>query len=169
MSNKPKRNYIDADFENRSARKKGKTGHMKVTWDDTNIKTVETLSGIGLNESQIASHFGVSQNSFTKYKKEVPGIVEAIAKGKAKAIANVAKTAYEMAMSKEHPTMTQFWLKNRAKEEWSDKQTIEHQGKIEGSSERVAEVLTQVLDFARDVKPVEPIILESKKDEPSST
>lgn len=164
MSNKPKRNYIDADSERQRARKKGKT---KVVWDEVTLKTVETLAGLGLNHAQIAANFNITENTFTNYKKQNPDLVLAIEKGKAKAITNVARTAYEMAVSKEHPSMTQFWLKNRSKGEWADKQTIEHEGRIEGSnaSERVAEVLCEVLDYARETKTVEPIKIESKKDE----
>jgi transposase len=91
-----------------------------ITWNQETSKRVETLSGVGLDAKQIANVEGMSRATiFRLYAKE-------LSDGRDKAIANVSKKAYELAMSGKNPAMLMFWLKCRA--QWREVQRIEHSG-----------------------------------------
>lgn len=81
---------------------------------------IEKLAGVGLNLQQIAQVLDVSDETIRKRMHESPEIALALKKGRAKAYANVAKTAYELATSGTEPAMTMFWLKCQAK--WRERE-----------------------------------------------
>jgi len=100
----------------------------------------------------MASFFGVSEVTFNAWKKENPGFLKSLKEGKGYADANVASRLYQRAMGYEHPedkifnddgtplivptikhyppdtTAAIFWLKNRRKEQWRDRQDVTIEG-----------------------------------------
>lgn len=75
------------------------------------IKQVETLSGLGMPQPDIAREIGISHETLRKYYRE------AIDSGVAKANANVAKSLYQKAVGNgpQSAVSAMFWLKTRAR------------------------------------------------------
>jgi hypothetical protein len=65
------------------------------------------LSGLGLTQEQIAHVKDICVDTLRKYANQ------AYHKGKAKAVARVARTCFEMATSGKQPVMTMFYLKTQ--------------------------------------------------------
>lgn len=72
------------------------------------LAEIETMAGLGLSFEEIASIKGICDDTLKKHAKPF------LKKGKAKAKAQVAQTAYRMAISGKIPSMTMFWLKTQA-------------------------------------------------------
>lgn len=77
---------------------------------------IESLAGLGLTQAQIAKIKGISIDILRKYSNN------SYQQGKAKAIAKVAKTAFEMAVSGKNTAMTIFFLKTQAR--WTEHPAI---------------------------------------------
>ena len=92
-------------------------------FDEKDLERIEKLAGYGLTKEKIADVFGMHRNTFLNRYKKDPKLLEALNRGIARAEADVSTKAYEMAMSGDHPSMTMFWLKCRAK--WKEVQKIE--------------------------------------------
>lgn len=73
--------------------------------DPALVRQVETLAGYGLTGDQIAAVFGVHRRTLERH------MLDAIQRGRATAIGEVAKTAYKMAVEGNPPAMTMFYLK----------------------------------------------------------
>lgn len=86
--------------------------------DAKELEQVEKLSGLGMNIKQIGYVIGVSKSTMERRIKDQPEVAEAVEKGRAMALANVTKSAYQQAISGKVPAMTMFWLKCRAG--WSE-------------------------------------------------
>lgn len=118
--------------------------HVKPRFDDI-VKWCEE----GYTEEQICKQLGVSVSAFAVYKNENLELVEVLSKGKAVADDKVEQALYKTAIgfmfeedqvtnkgdvvkvqrySKPNTTAQIFWLKNRRREQWRDKQEIEHSG-----------------------------------------
>lgn len=103
----------------------------------------------GLSNEQIAKNIGINPDTLYTWKKKYPEISEAIKKGKEVADYEVENATFmaargyykeeDMVTNKgevvtvkkwypPNPTLNIFWLKNRKKKIWSDKQEIEHSG-----------------------------------------
>ena len=65
----------------------------------------ETLAGFGVPVKDIAAIKGVHADTLRKHAKEE------LERGRAKAVAQVGRTALRMAASGKHPAMTAFFLK----------------------------------------------------------
>lgn len=82
-------------------------------------RQIETLSGFGLTQDQIALVIGLSPPTLRKYYEHE------ISSGKAKACAQIAKTLFQQATKADKPNMSAaiFWLKCQAgwKENQDDK------------------------------------------------
>jgi len=90
------------------------------------LKQIESMAGIGLNYEQISAIFGISSRTFDRRIAENEGnnpLNVALRRGRAVAISNVAKAAYNMAIKEKQPTMTQFFL--CCKGGWRDTTHIE--------------------------------------------
>lgn len=83
-------------------------------------KKVSELAGLGFSVKSIAAYLGMSKATFDRRVSEDEDLKLALDRGRAKAYELVANTAYKMATSGNHPSMTQFWLKCR--EGWSDRE-----------------------------------------------
>lgn len=115
------------------------------------------LALLGLTNKEMATFFGVSEQTFYNWQKQFPAFFEAVQEGKLVADANVADSFYKRATGEhveiekvyrnkttgefETVKIKQFipgeasaalnWLKNRRKENWRDKVDHEHSGSIE--------------------------------------
>lgn len=92
-----------------------------LTEDD--LDQIEKLAMYGLEISKIAHVFNLPVSKFKKILEDDARLQIAIDRGYAKAEAEVSRTAFEMASSGQSASMTQFWLKCRAK--WKEVQVIE--------------------------------------------
>ena len=72
---------------------------------------METLAGYGLTRDQIAAVIGVSV-SLLDHNDETK---QAITRGREKAIALAAQTAFTMAVKEKNPQILMFWLKTQAR------------------------------------------------------
>ena len=103
---------------------------------------------LGATDAQLATFFGVKEQTVNNWKTAQPSFFESLKAGKAVADANVAKALYGRALGYSHPdvavtsyqgevTLTPitkhyapdstaciFWLKNRDKDNWRDKHEV---------------------------------------------
>lgn len=110
---------------------------------------VYKLCLLGATDKEIADIFGICEATLNNWKADYPEFLESIKRGKDDADANVADRLYQRAMGYEHkedqifqyqgkpvivptvkhyppdPTAAIFWLKNRQRGKWSDKQEVE--------------------------------------------
>lgn len=82
------------------------------------VKQITSLAGIGCTNEHIATILGVSEKTFERRVNADPVIYDALARGRALAASNVMQTAFQMAISGRHPTMTQFWVRCRLR--WTE-------------------------------------------------
>lgn len=86
-----------------------KPGDGAIVLTDDQIRQIETLAGLGLNQVEIASVLGIGRATLQRKMAQDQEIADAMERGKSKAKATIARVAYEMA--KTNPVMTQFYLK----------------------------------------------------------
>lgn len=112
----------------------------------------------GLTEEQIAHNMGVSRSTLSKYKNELPDILNALKTGKEVADFEVENALYQRALGSEtievveeydedgnlkgskktfkavqgDTTAMIFWLKNRKPDEWRDKRFQEVNAEVKG-------------------------------------
>jgi len=102
---------------------------------------------LGSTDVEMADFFGVAESTLNNWKKDYPEFLESLKKGKSFADANIASRLYQRAMGyqgKETKTATHegiitdaqeyvkdyapdttaaiFWLKNRQRDKWRDRQ-----------------------------------------------
>jgi hypothetical protein len=117
---------------------------------------VEKLCKLGATDKEIADFFEVTEQTINNWKTDFPEFFESIKRGKTLADANVADRLYQRAIGFEHdseeikivsdgqgmgssiervpvrkiyPPDTAaaiFWLKNRQRNKWRDKQEVEN-------------------------------------------
>jgi hypothetical protein len=105
---------------------------------------------LGATDEELAEFFNIALSTLNKWKKEKPEFSEAIKGGKSVADAKVAQSLYNRALGYSHPdtkfatheglitdskeytkhyapdpTSAIFWLKNRQKEKWRDKNEVD--------------------------------------------
>ena len=114
---------------------------------------------LGATDKSLAEFFEVTESTINKWKVDHKEFSESIKKGKEIADAEVASKLFHRATGYEHPeddirsvngeivitptvkhyapdtTAAIFWLKNRQKDQWRDKQDHEHTGKDGGPIE----------------------------------
>jgi len=81
-------------------------------------KQVETLAGFGLKDDQIANVVGLAEATLQRRCREQ------LKRGRSRASAAVAQTAYRLATSGTCPAMTMFWMKCRAGWREADKMDV---------------------------------------------
>jgi hypothetical protein len=109
---------------------------------------------LGATDKELANFFEVEEKTVNNWKEQFPKFLQSIKQGKEAADANVADRLYQRAMGYEHddvelkvvslgqnmgsevqevqvkkyyppdPTSAIFWLKNRQKDKWRDRQEI---------------------------------------------
>lgn len=135
----------------------------------------EKMAKLGATDAEMADIFGVAESTFHLWKQAHPEFSEALKRGKLFADAHVAESLYRRATGYEHDavkiavdaktgehaiipyveryppdtTAAIFWLKNRRRGEWRDKQDHEHAGPNGGPIESVTRVEWHVVDHDR--------------------
>lgn len=141
-------------------------------------KQAEKLCKLGATDKELAEFFEVSEKTLNNWKKEHPNFLQSIKRGKIISDAEVADKLYQRAIGYEHkedkifqyegspvivptkkiyapdPTAAIFWLKNRQKDKWRDKQDLEHSGPNGGPIETKSQINIYIPDNNRDVKNV---------------
>lgn len=100
-------------------RKINKGGRKSIKLDE---REIERLSGLGLNEKQIADNLGISWRTFHR-KKNQKSVMSAISRGRSKALKNVSNSLYEQA-TKPEPNIhaIKFFLSNRGEQgQWAER------------------------------------------------
>lgn len=86
-------------------------------WMPTEQQIAEAakLYALGLTLPRVAAYFEVSEDMLRHAMKKNATLRSALEKAASKAIGDVSRSAYEMAISKKHPAMTIFYLKVRGR------------------------------------------------------
>lgn len=103
----------------------GKRGPKPIEITPSMIHQAEQLASVGLTKEQIAYRLGFAKQTLYDKIKETPELLDAIKRGQASGIENIANALYDKAMEGD-TTSAIFYLKARAG--WSEKQQIEHSG-----------------------------------------
>ena len=101
---------------------KGKPGRKKIVID---AEQVEMLASQGLGIMDICRSLNIGWDTFNKNRKRKKEISDALERGKAKGM----KVATFKLMEQIHEgnfQAIQFYLKNRAPDDWSDRQEVNH-------------------------------------------
>lgn len=105
-------------------------GRPKIPLSPKEVESIESMSGYGMSMEQIAQVLRMSKATLQRRLNDTPpelGAKNALERGRAIAITNITKTAFDMARSGKESGMTQFWLQCRAG--WVKKEGIELTGK----------------------------------------
>lgn len=135
------------------------TRGVKSTYKPEYAEQARKLCLLGATDKELADFFGVAESTINKWKADYPEFSESIKKGKDIADSDVADRLYQRAMGYSHdeediravsigdgisqivktPTVKHyppdttaaiFWLKNRQKGKWRDKQEVEQSGAV---------------------------------------
>lgn len=87
----------------------------KVTQETQEI--VQRLAKLGINQKLIAKYMGMSHTTLSKHYKDIMSIV------RIDNIAQVAETAFNLAVGGKCPNMTMFYLKTQA--QWRETDKVE--------------------------------------------
>lgn len=95
-------------------------------------ETVRKLGKLGCTDVEIAHSLGVCEKTIDVWKKKHPEFLQSLNSGKSEADNEVVESLFKRAKgTDEHPgdtTACIFWLKNRQRDRWRDKQEVEHGG-----------------------------------------
>lgn len=121
---------------------------------DRYCEEARKLCLLGATDADLANFFEVSEQTINSWKIAHPEFLESIKNGKLLADATVADRLYKRATGYEHEavkifnadgeplivpyteryapdtTAAIFWLKNRQRDKWRDKQDVEHTGQF---------------------------------------
>lgn len=93
-------------------------------YDPSYVQKVQQVCLLGGTDEQIADYFGVCVNTVLNWQKEYPEFLQAIKLSKIQADVEVADSLYAKARAGD-TTAQIFWLKNRQKQTWRDRQDVE--------------------------------------------
>lgn len=99
----------------------------KVELAATDIDYISKMAAAGLTLDQMSAMLSISPKTLDRRMVDTPGVKEAIEKGRAQALYNVAVSAYSQAVSGKVPAMTMFYLKCRGG--WKETHVTEVTGK----------------------------------------
>lgn len=130
------------------------TRGMKSTYKPEYAEQARKLCLLGATDKELADFFDVAESTINKWKTDFPEFSESIKSGKDIADGDVADRLYRRAMGYSHKavkifndqgapleveytehyppdtTACIFWLKNRQKGKWRDKQEVEQSGAV---------------------------------------
>lgn len=142
------------------------------------VEQAEKLCMLGATDDEMADFFGVHRSTIYRWKIEYPEFCDAIKTAKEIADERVERSLYQKAtgynykeeqafkikveqykeevevvdVERHQPADTTaaiFWLKNRRKNEWRDKQEIDHSS-TDGTMTPVERITIEVLDAPQD-------------------
>jgi len=114
-------------------------GAPRIEIDDEILKKTEALAAQGLSQEQIASVLGFSRDTLARRKKDNAAFAAALKRGQHKGIAKVANALFQSATGGNLGAQV-FYLKNRDRDNWKDRQELEHSGAIDLSGKTDAEL-----------------------------
>lgn len=109
------------------------------------LKQVERLAGLGLNDEEIGISLDVVESTINEYKKKYPEFSESVKRGKLVADERMVESCYKRGLGFEHdaielfvidkqiveypikkyfppePSAIFFWLQNRRRQDWRDR------------------------------------------------
>lgn len=124
-------------------------------------RQAENYALIGFDDVRMADAFDVSVATITKWKTQHPEFSAAIKAGKDVADGNVAISMYKMATGfvgpdgkyyPPNPASQIFWMKNRQKLNWRDKQEVEHSGQIAYKDLTDDELANKIASLEKTIK-----------------
>jgi len=78
---------------------------------------------------ELADFLGVNKSTIENWKNAYPEFLDSIKRGKAQADTDVARSLYDKAINGDTVACI-FWLKNRRKQDWRDKQDVNITGDL---------------------------------------
>lgn len=134
-----------------TAKNKGRPSKYEEEYNEQ----VKKLCMLGAIDTEIADFFGVAPSTYYEWQEKHPKFRESIKEGKLVADMKVSEALFKRATGYElkafkfatadgkitdkveymqayapDPTAAIFWLKNRQRDKWSDKQEIDHSGNV---------------------------------------
>lgn len=106
-------------------------------YDPAYCKQVRKLCLLGLIDRELAEFFEVSESTLNVWKIDHPEFARAIKAGKLMPDAEVARAAYISCVRDRNPQSIKFWLTNRRRVSWRDRQ--EHH--VTGMTEDIARAI----------------------------
>ncbi len=106
-------------------------------------KQAEALAGQGLTIKQIARALGIHYDTLYVKKRDNPELDLAIKTGRAKGIASVSNALFQNAMQG-NVTAQIFYLKNRAPDEWKDRQEVNVDHRVKLTREQMEDRLRDI-------------------------
>lgn len=100
-------------------------------YDPEMCEQARKLCLLGATDKDLANFFGVDEATVNRWKLEHSEFCASIKSGKEIADAEVVQSLYDKALSGD-TTACIFWLKNRRKSDWRDKQDHEHDVNLKG-------------------------------------
>jgi transposase len=104
----------------------------KVTdWTEDEVKStlLKGWARNGLTNEQIAANMGISKVTFYEWRNKFPNFANLIKEDKDYADTQVENALYKQALDV-NVTAAIFWLKNRRRNNWKDKQDVEVSGEV---------------------------------------
>jgi transposase len=104
----------------------------KVTdWTEDEVKStlLKGWARNGLTNEQIAANMGISKVTFYEWRNKFPNFANLIKEDKDYADTQVENALYKQALEG-NVTAAIFWLKNRRRNNWKDKQDVEVSGEV---------------------------------------
>lgn len=98
-------------------------------YTDELLEDVRERALKGETDEEIAAGIGVSRSTLALWKVRHPEFSDALKSWKDEADDQVEHSLYRKALAGD-TTAAIFWLKNRRKVEWRDKQEVEHTGNV---------------------------------------
>lgn len=102
---------------------KRKTGRPS-SFNPDYCERAESLCLLGLKDTELAQHFGVTEKTLNNWKHEYPQFLQSLNAGRVCADSCVARSLYQKAIGGD-TTACIFWLKNRRKLEWRDRHELD--------------------------------------------
>jgi len=124
----------------------------KLLNDPDTLNKIIALGSQGLTSGQIARCLGVSWSTIDRRRKENAEIEEAIKKGEALGVEKISNALMTSARDG-NVTAQIFYLKNRAPDQWADRQEVNHNLDLAGI---LSNANSRILDVRPDVRPDEP-------------
>jgi hypothetical protein len=97
--------------------------------DEVNRTLLSGWARNGLTDKQMCENMGISKDTFYKWKRENSDFADLLKENKDYADTQVENALYKAAMEG-NTTAQIFWLKNRRRDNWRDKQDVEVSGDI---------------------------------------
>lgn len=120
-------------------------GKFEYWLTDVGRRRIKGWATDGLTLEQVATNMGISLSTLCEWRNKYPEISESLKEGKDDVDRQVENALFKAAIEG-NTTAQIFWLKNRKRLEWRDKQEIEHSGEVSNplaglSTEEIREYL----------------------------